>query len=805
MDSHSKMSDMPEIHWDVPWSDYLNLADADFAVSPFWDSGLDDAALINSCLPIELLREIFLHCIEVHQMKSIQLASVCRHWRSVITTMSHLWSTLRVGSCTGREQVATWSQRAYPRKVILDTQRDQTQSNTQKFGALQDALTYTAQWHELTISSFPPDNLANQLRFQTANPMNVLRVLHVAAGCLKTQSFTHLLDLVPNDAPMSEMRLDSTFSVTYFFQPHWFPVLQKLTVLIVNGRGLHEPFALLPAFTQLQRFEADHLPLPWYKPDIKLPLLCTLQKLRLKGSSVQWMAGREFPCIEECTILFPRHSVELQWHGVQLPSCMKLAYHGHPMTTMQYFHAPQMKVLGLGSNECKERRVYQHLHHLCTLDQTFSKLMALHLTLQCSEQVLVKVLKYLDPLQELVLSVAHPSPSWQGFLRSLAAEPSTQDWPEWVLWGEWDEWVEWVELEEFFTFNRWNEWCSSQTWHTSVLPHLKYLGIQCPKGFSQSECLESCALFRLIGWTRAQLSLPLEHLMVWEGRGTTEDILVDYISSDYMQKHLGTSDRSYDSKIIRGMVTQTLVIQGIMHQIHLTTLFRQLQVLYISAQSDVEILILPDLEQIKWLRIEGGMVPEYSLNFALPLVHTLQRLAMKFSLCSWMLGRTFKALEEFAFFDPRQPPVAEFVHNGLQVDLPVCQRLTCIGRYDTTYHLFSCPNVQSLTLKHSTTRAAPRLLSEQLLNSSCVQKLDIEFSHYFGLEPLIQSIFCDSWEQGAWKDIRSVLIEFSCSSDTGNQFFNQMVGCQQHYGERWKKFVVYKSHECGSVCLMALA
>ena len=403
---------------------------------------LDPRLVMNSCLPIELLREIFLHCIEVHQMKSIQLAFVCRHWRSVINTISQLWSTLRIGSWTEREQVDTWLQRAYPKKVLFDTQRnDQAQSNTQKFAALQDALTSTEQWHELTISSFPPDHFANQLGFQTANSMDVLRVLHVAAGCLNTQHFTYLLDLVPTDAPMSELRLDSMFSATYFLQPHWFPALQKLTVLIVNGRGIHEPFGLLPAFTQLQRFEADHLPLPWYEPDIKLPLLCTLQKLRLKGSSVQWMTGREFPCIEDCEILFPRHWVELQQHGVQLPSCMKLVYHGHPMTTVQYFRVPQMKVLGLGSNDCKERRVYQHLQHLCTLDQTFFKLTTLHLTLQSSEQVFVKVLRYLGALQELVLSIAHPSLSWQGFLGSLAAEPSTKDWPEWVLWDQWDQWV----------------------------------------------------------------------------------------------------------------------------------------------------------------------------------------------------------------------------------------------------------------------------------------------------------------------------------------------------------------------------
>jgi len=77
---------------------------------------------INTYLPMELLREIFLYCIESNHMKSGQLASVCRYWRSVITTMAHLWSTLRVGTWTETEQVTTWLQRAYPKKVIVDPQ-----------------------------------------------------------------------------------------------------------------------------------------------------------------------------------------------------------------------------------------------------------------------------------------------------------------------------------------------------------------------------------------------------------------------------------------------------------------------------------------------------------------------------------------------------------------------------------------------------------------------------------------------------------------------------------------------------------
>jgi len=83
---------------------------------------------INAYLPMELMREIFLYCIESNQMNSGQLASVCRYWRSVITTLSHLWSTLRVGTWTETEQVVTWLQRAYPKKLSL-TPREITKAH----------------------------------------------------------------------------------------------------------------------------------------------------------------------------------------------------------------------------------------------------------------------------------------------------------------------------------------------------------------------------------------------------------------------------------------------------------------------------------------------------------------------------------------------------------------------------------------------------------------------------------------------------------------------------------------------------
>ena len=743
---------------------------------------------INTYLPTELLRAIFLYGIEVNQVKSGQLASVCRHWRSIITSIASLWSTLRIGTWTETERVTLWMQRAYPKKVVIDPHKDsQTPSEAPIFSALQSALTSTSQWHELTISSFPPENLASQLGVQGAAPMSVLKLLHVAAGCVQSSSFTHLLNLVPTGAPLSELRLYPSFAGTHFLQPPWFPVLQNLTVLIISGRNVDEPFGLLPAFTQLQIFEADRLRLPFYEPNTNLPLLSTLRKLQLRACSVQWMAGRQFPCLEECAIVLPHHSGAIQQLEVELPACGKLTYNGYPMTTVQYFSVPKMSAMELGTHDCKEQRVYWQLRHIFTVGGRITILTTLHLTLQCSERAIINVLKYLGLLQEFTISIASPASSWQSFLHSLAVKPAKNDYPYW--------------RQLVNNHREWEEWCQSQTWQAKILPHLKYLGIRCLKGFSQSQRLDNCPLLRLVGWTRAYLTPPLEHLEVWEEKGTADNIVVDYISADCLDTHLGKSSTEYDSLIVRGMVMQRLVIHRAatrLYQLHSSVLFRQLQELDISCDSSHEILVFPYLEQIKKLAICGGLTSVYPSYINLPLVHTLQWLKLGDSAPLWMLGRTFRSLKEFHFDGIRDTFQNQSKHEALQIHLPACTLLNIRSFPVNSLYFLSCTDVQVLRLDHPLMwrlidETAPKSIRDFLYNRSRLQKLEINLTWSWGVNSLIQFVFCAAWEQGVWRGIRSVEVKVWLNgfpSNDGNYFFRQMVRRQQHYEKWWKECTV---------------
>jgi len=498
------------------------------------------------------------------------------------------------------------------------------------------------------------------------------------------------------------------------------------------------------------------------------------------------MAGRQFPCLEECVILLPRHWEPLRLHEVQLPSCKKLTYHGYPMTTAQYFHVPEMREMDLRSHDCNEERVCQHLRHLSRVNGRFSNLTTLHLTFQCSEQVLMKVLKYLIPLQELALSITHPSPSLQSFLESLAAKPFTDEWPTWLSPIDYHE--------------GWEKWCSSQTWHANVLPHLKFLRTQCPKGFSQSERLDNFPLFRAIGWTRAYLTPPLEHLKVWEGRGSMDDIAVDYTSTGYLEKHLGISSTEYDATIVRAIVTRRLAIElpnTPLFPLHSTVLFRQLRHLEIICYSNHKIFMLPYLEQIERLQISRGSIPGYSLNLDLPLTYTLQWLELAFSTPSWMLGRTFKDLREFRVAVPPDEPENHSRHDGMQVDLPSCTTLVLFHCPIEYLRLLSCSNVRILRWSQRSSQnfdlAAFNSLHDFLFSLSCLQNLYISFPRGLQIDSLIDSVFCGASEHGVWREIRSVRVEiwFDSSSESGaSHLVDLTIGHQPRYKKWWKSFTV---------------
>ena len=195
-----------------------------------------------------------------------------------------------------------------------------------------------------------------------------------------------------------------------------------------------------------------------------------------------------------------------------------------------------------------------------------------------------------------------------------------------------------------------------------------------------------------------------------------------------------------------------------------------------------------------------GLFPAYPLNIRLPLVHTLQSLYLKSSTASWMLGRTFEALEECNLVFPK----VGSEHKGLQVDLPACTELIWVSSPDIFYDIF-CPNVLTV-LQYLPQNNVPSFeVSPNLFSCSSLQILEIGIRSYSGLGSLIQLIFCDPWKQGVWKNINNVKMGVYCKLNGGRELFNEMVGRQQHYEAKgWRKFMVYRTSNYSIIELEAL-
>ena len=302
---------------------------------------------INQFLSIEMLTDIFLYAVEAYQMTPYQLVAVCRRWRNVINGMSHLWSTLRLGTYTQIENIAIWLDRSRhgPLTVNIDPQRDiESRTGGKPYAGLQYALRSIHRWQTLVIASSPtPAAFGETVDFQAAKPFEHLGSLDLGQRCEDSATLSHLLDHISKTAIiLSNMSVRSPYAIALLLQPHISPVLGMITTLVIDGEAISEPVSILPLLGNLQVFEATNLPLPNYDTSTNLPFLSTLKQLKLRGVSIQWMTGREFKHLDGCIIIHVLGQELIQLR-IDLPCCRTLAYQGYPISTLMHFHTPQVK------------------------------------------------------------------------------------------------------------------------------------------------------------------------------------------------------------------------------------------------------------------------------------------------------------------------------------------------------------------------------------------------------------------------------------------------------------------------------
>jgi len=189
-------------------------------------------------------------------------------------------------------------------------------------------------------------------------------------------------------------------------------------------RKTSERIDILPHFSRLEVLEATNLLLPSYHSDSALPFTQTVRRLYLKTVSIDWMAGREFPLLEACTIITPPSSFLAL--DVCLPMCKEFHFHHRCISSFPRFQIPMIGSLVINSNHWSPVQGIQGLVHMCRAGLgTVLRPRVLHLSLLCKGPVLLTALRLLPALEELTLELPRPSALGRRFFTALLAQPAT--------------------------------------------------------------------------------------------------------------------------------------------------------------------------------------------------------------------------------------------------------------------------------------------------------------------------------------------------------------------------------------------
>ena len=408
------------------------------------------ATLTPICyLPNELLANILIISVEQVGVDKTTLQEVCQKWRAIV---SRLWGTLEVGTWTETKHIEELVKQGPSfLAVVVDTSADEVPSVTSKrpYAALELAWTSTSRWHSLTISSFPSraSILTNSIPFYPHLLFKNLKYLSVGPECDSSDALNELMEVIANTETPNLTSL--TFAATVVFQQldhsHWVKIYPQLKVLVVNGPKFREPIDLLHHFACLETLELSGLTLNPPPRHETLPLLQTLRRLWLKGTSIQWMAGQIFQRLESCTLLQPvdPHSIS-QEVIISLPLCTSITLQSHLVRILATFHSPVVNNIKVECNQWSAHRANREFDQVWSKRRSreMSQLKVLFLKIICDDTTLLGALQQMPALEELSLDLPHPSALGVDFFAALCARPvttfagrTTEEWGRWARYG----------------------------------------------------------------------------------------------------------------------------------------------------------------------------------------------------------------------------------------------------------------------------------------------------------------------------------------------------------------------------------
>ena len=386
-------------------------------------------------IPVEILSEIFLL---VSQFPGDEwwnwrvLMLVCRHWHAIILLTPGLHSQLRIRRATPKNFIQAFIQERKTRlgvMVDINDEGDGSDFDAENFYAcFMAAIQAASRWSSLNLISPPPHGEYKDI--QILQPLTHLESLKLACG--SGEFFERLMIAISRNAPpnLTAMSLADPAAVLCLVRPACSDLYHSLSTLKIQlVKRMDSPADILPHLHRLETLEACRLCLPFYSPDSPLSLIRTIRFLYLKSVSVQWMAGRDFPALEKCRIIFPHHADTIHaLRPVTMPSCAFLLYDSNDLHPLTQFHLPSLDALDVKNTQWNVWRGNPQLVSLCPIvTATPQALNVLHLDIKCSDRLLGYMLELAPALEELWLGVAHPnSLSKTLFQAFIAREPHAE-------------------------------------------------------------------------------------------------------------------------------------------------------------------------------------------------------------------------------------------------------------------------------------------------------------------------------------------------------------------------------------------
>ena len=466
-------------------------------------------------LPFELLREIFRIIIDKASGPPSALMLVCERWHAIVTSM---WAPLNLGTTTPIDAVKRTLERGQWLDIVVDTNSDHDNFTPldSHFEAIFAAIEAGSRWRSLVVESFPaltdlaPD-VVNRCLQQCPNvSMSQLTTFKIKSACQTSPLFDSLLRILSTTArALTTVEINSANAIS-FLAPVYPSIFRSVKILSLNTPGIPNSVDLLPHLHQLERFTASHIPFPIYHEDVNLPFIHTLCHLSLRAVSIQWMSGRTFHVLENCSLIFPLHHHVLHMSGTTLPNCTHLVFQGYPLDILSGVSAPKLSHLSVtcsrSSNGQGNRQLMQFSRQVLGASRPRPRI--LHIGIEAANKAWMSALAFMSDLEELVIHSAQPSSLGEKVFWSFVVQP--------------------VSASHLGASSTHEELCAP------LCPSLRRFGLKYDRWLRSSEQFDLIPVFMSIIRSRRQSNYALESLNLW--RRSTKKTPLELIE----QSHIST-------------------------------------------------------------------------------------------------------------------------------------------------------------------------------------------------------------------------------------------------------------------------